>query len=163
MADTRVFEIYEDITMKEVRFTNRFGIELAGHLYLPTDCENKKNQAIAVAGPFGGVKEMASGLYAQEFAKMGFVAMAFDQSITGERGGAVRNAASTDINTEDFLAAVDYLGSLPYVDREKIGLMGICGLAGMAISAAPVDTRIKAVATTSMYDLSRSIGRKQEN
>lgn len=90
---------------------------------------------------------------------MGFVAMAFDQSFTGESGGAVRNAASTDINTEDFLAAVDYLGSLPYVDREKIGLMGICGLAGMAISAASIDTRIKAVATTSMYDLSRSIGK----
>jgi len=159
MADTRVFEIYPDITMNEVRFTNRFGIELAGHLYLPADCESKKNQAIAVAGPFGGVKEMASGLYAQEFAKMGFVAMAFDQSFTGESGGAVRNAASTDINTEDFLAAVDYLGSLPYVDREKIGLMGICGLAGMAISAASIDTRIKAVATTSMYDLSRSIGK----
>ena len=159
MTDTRVFEIYPDITMKEVRFTNRFGIELAGHLYLPVGCEGKKNQAIAVAGPFGGVKEMASGLYAQEFAKMGFVAMAFDQSFTGESGGAVRNAASTDINTEDFLAAVDYLGSLSYVDREKIGLMGICGLAGMAISAASIDTRIKAVATASMYDLSRSIGK----
>ena len=159
MADTRVFEIYPEITMNEGRFTNRFGIELAGHLYLPADYENKKNQAIAVAGPFGGVKEMASGLYAQEFAKMGFVAMAFDQSFTGESGGAVRNTASTDINTEDFLAAVDYLGSLPYVDREEIGLMGICGLAGMAISAASIDTRIKAVATTSMYDLSRSIGK----
>lgn len=159
MADTRVFEIYPEITMNEVRFTNRFGIELAGHLYLPAAYENKKNQAIAVAGPFGGVKEMASGLYAQEFAKMGFVAMAFDQSFTGESGGAVRNTASTDINTEDFLAAVDYLGSLPYVDREKIGLMGICGLAGMAISATSIDTRIKAVATTSMYDLSRSIGK----
>ena len=159
MTDTRVFEIYPDITMKEVRFTNRFGIELAGHLYLPAVCEEKKNQAIAVAGPFGGVKEMASGLYAQEFAKMGFVAMAFDQSFTGESGGAVRNAASTDINTEDYLAAVDYLGSLPFVDREKIGLMGICGLAGMAISAASIDTRVKAVATASMYDLSRSIGK----
>ena len=159
MADTRVFEIYEDVKMREVRFTNRFGIELAGHLYLPANSEGKKNQAIAVAGLFGGVKEMASGLYAQEFARMGFVAMAFDQSFTGESGGAVRNAASTDINTEDFLAAVDYLGSLPYVDREKIGLMGICGLAGMAISAAAIDTRIKAVATASMYDLSRSIGK----
>jgi len=158
MADTRVFEIYPDITMKEVRFTNRFGIELAGHLYLPVGFDGKQNQAIAVAGPFGGVKEMASGLYAQEFAKMGFVAMAFDQSFTGESGGAVRNAASTDINTEDYLAAVDYLGSLSYVDREKIGLMGICGLAGMA-TAASIDTRIKAVATTSMYDLSRSIGK----
>lgn len=151
MTDTRVFEIYPDVAMKEVRFTNRFDIELAGHLYLPADCEGKKNQAIAVAGPFGGVKEMASGLYAQEFARMGFVAMSFDQSFTGESGGAVRNAASTDINTEDFLAAVDYLGSLPCVDREKIGLMGICGLAGMAISAASIDTRIKAVATTSIY------------
>lgn len=158
MADTRVFEIYPEVEMQEVRFTNRFGIELAGHLYLPEDYEGKKNQAIAVAGPFGGVKEMASGLYAQEFAKMGFVTIAFDQSFTGESGGAVRNTASTDINTEDYLAAVDFLGSLPYVDREKIGLMGICGLAGMAISAAAIDTRIKAVATTSMYDLSRSIG-----
>ena len=159
MADTRVFEIYPEIEMKEVRFNNRFGIELAGHLYLPKGYEGKKNQAMAVAGPFGGVKEMASGLYAQEFAKMGFVAIAFDQSFTGESGGTVRNTASTDINTEDYLAAVDYLGSLEYVDREKIGLMGICGLAGMAISAASIDTRIKAVATASMYDLSRSIGK----
>ena len=159
MSDTRVFEIYPEIVMQEVKFTNRFGIELAGHLYLPEGYAEKKNAAVAVAGPFGGVKEMASGLYAQEFAKLGFVAVAFDQSFTGESGGAVRNCASTDINTEDYLAAVDFLGSLDYVDREKIGLMGICGLAGMAISAASIDTRIKAVATASMYDLSRSIGK----
>lgn len=156
--DTRVFEVDSNIEMQEVRFTNRFGIELAGHLYLPNGYAEKKSTAIAVSGPFGGVKEMASGLYAQEFAKLGFVAVAFDQSFTGESGGAVRNTASTDINTEDFLAAVDFLGSLSYVDREKIGLMGICGLAGMALSVAAIDTRIKGVATASMYDLSRSIG-----
>ncbi len=155
MADTRVFEIYEDIKMEEVRFTNRFGIELAGHLFLPADCEGKKNQAIAVAGPFGGVKEMASGLYAQEFAKMGFVAMAFDQSFTGESGGAVRNAASTDINTEDFLAAVDFLSVQKNVDPERIGIIGICGFGGMAINAAALDPRIKATVASTMYDMSK--------
>ena len=157
--DTRVFQIYDEIEMRPVTFGNRYGFTLAGHLYLPENMTDEKYPAIAVAGPFGGVKEMASGLYAQEFAKMGFVALAFDQSFTGESSGTPRNAASTDINTEDYLAAVDYLGSLSCVDRERIGLMGICGLAGMAISAAAVDTRIKAVATASMYDLSRSIGK----
>ena len=157
--DTRVFQIYDEIEMRPVTFGNRYGFTLAGHLYLPENMTDEKYPAIAVAGPFGGVKEMASGLYAQEFAKMGFVALAFDQSFTGESSGTPRNAASTDINTEDYLAAVDYLGSLSCVDRERIGLMGICGLAGMAISAAAIDTRIKAVATASMYDLSRSIGK----
>lgn len=155
--DTRTFDIYDDIEVRPVSFQNRFGFELAGHLYLPENYENIKNRAIAVAGPFGGVKEMASGLYAQEFAKLGFVAMAFDQSFTGDSQGNVRNTASPDINTEDYMAAVDYLGSLSFVDRNKIGLMGICGMAGMALSAAAMDTRIKAVATASMYDLSRSI------
>ena len=155
----KTFEIYPEIKSEKVYFNNRFGIRVAGDLYLPVDHENKKNPAIAVSGPFGGVKEQCSGLYAQEFARMGFVAVAFDQSFTGESGGEVRDVASPEIFTEDFSAAVDYLGLLPYVDREKIGLMGICGLTGMALTAASSDTRVKAVATASMYDMSRSISR----
>lgn len=157
--DSRTFEIYPGIEMKRVRFTNRFGIELAGDLYLPADWEGKRNAAIIVSGPFGGVKEQASGLYAQEYAKMGFVALAFDQSFTGESGGKVRDVASPEIFTEDFSAAVDYLGLQDYIDREKIGVTGICGLSGMALTAAGTDPRIKAVATVSMYDMSRSIAR----
>ena len=132
----KTFEIYPEIKSEKVYFNNRFGIKIAGDLYLPADYENQKNPAIAVSGPFGGVKEQCSGLYAQEFARMGFVAVAFDQSFTGESGGEVRDVASPEIFTEDFSAAVDYLGLLPYVDRKKIGLMGICGLTGMALTAA---------------------------
>lgn len=157
--DSRTFEIYPEIEMKKVRFTNRFGIELAGDLYLPADWEGQSNAAIIVSGPFGGVKEQASGLYAQEYARMGFVSMAFDQSFTGESGGMVRDVASPEIFTEDFSAAVDYLGLQDFVDREKIGVTGICGLSGMALTAAGTDPRIKAVATVSMYDMSRSISR----
>lgn len=159
MKDTRVFEIYSNIEMKEVRFKNRYGIEIAGHLYLPENYEGKKNPAIAVSGPFGAVKEQASGLYAQQMATFGFVALAFDPSFCGESGGETRNMASPEIFTEDFSAAVDYLGLQDFVDREKIGAIGICGLSGMAITAAGTDTRIKAVATVAMYDMSRSISK----
>ena len=145
--DSRTFEIYPEIEMRKIRFTNRFGIELAGDLYLPVDYQGKKNPAIIVSGPFGGVKEQASGLYAQEFAKLGFVSLAFDQSFTGESGGKVRDVASPEIFTEDFSAAVDYLGMQEFVDREKIGVTGICGLSGMALTAAGTDPRMKAVAT----------------
>lgn len=157
--ETRTFKIYPNIEMKSVRFKNRFGIELAGHLYLPEDYAERKNAAIIVAGPFGAVKEQAAGLYAQQFASMGFVSLAFDPSFGGESGGEVRNTASPDIFTEDYSAAVDYIGLLDYVDRDRIGAVGICGLSGMAITAAGTDTRIKAVATLSMYDMSRDMSR----
>ena len=122
----KTFDIYPEIKSEKVYFNNRFGITVAGDLYLPVGYEYKTHPAIAVSGPFGGVKEQCSGLYAQEFARMGFVAVAFDQSFTGESGGEVRNVASPEIFTEDFSAAVDYLGLLPYVDREKIGLRRKC-------------------------------------
>ena len=157
--ETRTFKIDPSIEMKPVRFTNRFGIELAGHLYLPEGYEAQKKPAIIVAGPFGAVKEQAAGLYAQQFASMGFVSLAFDPSFGGESGGEVRNTASPDIFIEDYSAAVDYVGLLDYVDRERIGVVGICGLSGMAITAAGTDTRIKAVATLSMYDMSRDMSR----
>jgi len=156
--DTRTFAISPTIEAKVVRFKNRFGIELAAHLYLPEGYRDKQSAAVVVSGAFGAVKEQASGLYAQEFAARGFVSLAFDPSFTGESGGESREVASPDINTEDYSAAVDFVGLLPYVDREKIGAMAICGLSGMALTAASVDTRIKAVATASMYDMSRSIG-----
>ena len=120
---------------------------------------DQKNAAIIVAGPFGAVKEQAAGLYAQRLASMGFVSLAFDPSFGGESGGEVRNIASPDIFTEDYSAAVDYIGLLDYVDRNRIGAVGICGLSGMAITAAGTDTRIKAVATFSMYDMSRDMSR----
>ena len=157
--ETRTFKIDPSIEMKPVRFTNRFGIELAGHLYLPEGYEAQKKPAIIVAGPFGAVKEQAAGLYAQQFASMGFVSLAFDPSFGAESGGEVRNTASPDIFIEDYSAAVDYVGLLDYVDRERIGVVGICGLSGMAITAAGTDTRIKAVATLSMYDMSRDMSR----
>jgi len=138
---------------------NRYGIELAGDLYLPENYAAQKNPAIIVAGPFGAVKEQASGLYAQQMAAYGFVALAFDPSFGGESGGSVRNTASPDIFTEDYSAAVDYIGLLDFVDRNHIGVIGICGLSGMAITAAGTDTRIKAVATMSMYDMSRDMNR----
>lgn len=157
--ESRTFEINPKIEMKKVRFTNRYGITLAGDLYLPENYEDKKNPAVIVAGPFGAVKEQTSGLYAQELAARGFVSIAFDPSFGGESGGEVRNTASPDIFTEDYSAAVDYIGLLPYVDRERIGAVGICGLSGMAITAAGTDTRIKAVATFSMYDMSRDMSK----
>ena len=114
----KVFEIYPKIKCEKVHFKNRFGIELCGDLYLPEGYEDKQNAAIIVSGPFGAVKEQSSGLYAQEFANMGFVSIAFDPSFTGESGGEVRNVASPEIFTEDFSAAVDFVGLLPYVNRE---------------------------------------------
>lgn len=157
--DTRTFKINSNIEMKKVRFKNRFGIELAGDLYLPENYTEKKNPVIIISGPFGAVKEQASGLYAQQMAAYGFVTMAFDQSFCGESGGEIRNVASPEIFTEDYSAAVDYIGLLDYVDRERIGAIGICGLSGMAITAAGTDIRIKAVATLSMYDMSRDMSK----
>ncbi|MEB7711162.1 alpha/beta hydrolase [Kluyvera cryocrescens] len=143
---------------RKVSFQNRYGITLVGDLYLPKNRGEQKLAAIAVSGPFGAVKEQSSGLYAQTMAEQGFVTLAFDPSYTGESGGYPRNVASPDINTEDFSAAVDFLGVQNEVDRNRIGILGICGWGGMALNAASMDTRIKAVATSVMYDMSRAMG-----
>lgn len=154
------FQLSDPVTREKVSFKNRYGITISGHLYRPKNNDtSKKYAALVLSGPFGAVKEQSSGLYANEMAKRGFVALAFDPSFTGESGGEVRNVASADIFTEDFSAAVDYLGLQTYVDRTKIGALAVCGLSGMAITAAASDTRIKAVATASMYDMSRSISK----
>ena len=154
--DTRVFAIDPEISVQGVRFKNRFGVELAGHLYLPQNFDaSKKYAAIAVCGPFGAVKEQASGLYAQEMARRGFVTVAFDPSFTGESEGQPRYVASPDINTEDFSAAVDFLSLLDFVDSDRVGIIGICGWGGLALNAAAIDTRIKATVTSTMYDMSR--------
>ena len=146
------------VTHRKVTFQNRYGITLVGDLYIPKDRGERKLAAIAVSGPFGAVKEQSSGLYAQTLAEQGFVTLAFDPSYTGESGGHPRNVASPDINTEDFSAAVDFLGLQKEVDRNRIGLLGICGWGGMALSDAAMDTRVKAVATSVMYDMSRAMG-----
>lgn len=156
--DTRVFEIDKSIEAKNVKFENRFGFEVAGHMYLPRDFDaNKKYKAVVITGPFGAVKEQSSGLYAQEFAKHGYVAVAFDPSTTGESSGSRRNMGSPEIFTEDYHAAVDFVSNLKFVNPDQVGAMGICGLSGMAITAAGSDSRIKAVATSAMYDMSESI------
>jgi uncharacterized protein len=158
----KTFPQSDKVTHKKVTFKNRYGLTLAADLYQPKDAEGKLS-AIAISGPFGAVKEQASGLYAQTMAERGFVTLAFDPSYTGESSGEPRNVASPDINTEDFSAAVDYLGLLPNVDRNRIGVIGICGFSGMALTAATSDSRIKAVVTASMYDMSRSMSRSYKD
>lgn len=155
----KTFPQSDKVKHSKVQFKNRYGITLAADVYEPKNRDQNKLAALVLSGPFGAVKEQSSGLYAQTLAERGFLTLAFDPSFTGESGGEVRNVASPDINTEDFSAAVDYIGLLPQVDRERIGLMAICGLSGMALTAAGSDSRIKAVATASMYDMSRSISR----
>lgn len=154
----KTFAGSQKVDHRKVSFQNRYGITLVGDLYLPKDRGDRKLAAIAVSGPFGAVKEQSSGLYAQTMAEQGFVTLAFDPSYTGESGGYPRNIASPDINTEDFSAAIDYLGLQKEVDRNRIGILGICGWGGMALNAAAGDTRIKAVATSVMYDMSRAMG-----
>jgi fermentation-respiration switch protein FrsA (DUF1100 family) len=149
------FPSSDKVTRQKVSFKNRYGILLAGDLYLPKNRGSQPLAALAISGPFGAVKEQSSGLYAQTMAERGFVALAFDPSYTGESSGEPRHVASPDINTEDFSAAVDYLGLQSSVDRNRIGIIGICGFGGMALNAVAVDKRVKAVATTSMYDMSR--------
>ena len=149
------FKINDNVIRQKVTFKNRYGITLTGDLYLPKDSGNKKMAALVISGPFGAVKEQSSGLYANQMAERGFAALAFDPSYTGESGGEPRNVASPDMNTEDFSAAVDFLGLQKTVDRERIGIIGICGWAGFALNATAVDKRVKAVATTSMYNMSR--------
>ena len=150
----KVFPQSDKVEHCKVTFHNRYGITLAADLYKPREAEEKL-PAIAVCGPFGAVKEQASGLYAQTMAERGFLTIAFDPSFTGESGGQPRYMASLDINTEDFQAAVDYLSLREDVDPEKIGIIGICGWGGMALNAAALDTRIKATVTSTMYDMAR--------
>lgn len=150
----KTFPKSEKVNHRKVTFANRYGITLAADLYEPKDVKGKL-PAVAVSGPFGAVKEQSSGLYAQTMAECGFLTIAFDPSYTGESGGTPRYMASPDINTEDFMAAVDFLSVQEHVDPEKIGIIGICGWGGMALNAAALDTRIKATVTSTMYDMSR--------
>ncbi|MFQ6844617.1 MAG: alpha/beta hydrolase [Oliverpabstia sp.] len=150
----KVFPKSDKVDHKKVTFHNRYGITLAADMYTPRGAEGKL-PAIAVSGPFGAVKEQSSGLYAQKMAELGFLTIAFDPSYTGESGGMPRYVASPDINTEDFCAAVDFLSVQENVDPERIGIIGICGWGGMAINAAAIDTRIKATAAMTMYDMTR--------
>ena len=150
----KVFPKSDKVDHRKVTFHNRYGITLAADLYTPKGAEGKL-PAIAVSGPFGAVKEQSSGLYAQKMAELGFLTLAFDPSYTGESGGTPRYVASPDINTEDFCAAVDFFSVQENVDSERIGIIGICGWGGMAINAAAMDTRIKATAAMTMYDMTR--------
>jgi fermentation-respiration switch protein FrsA (DUF1100 family) len=159
----KTFPKSSNVTHQKVTFRNRLGIVLAGDLYEPKNRGREKLPALVLSGPFGAVKEQVAGLYAQTLAERGFVTLAFDPSFTGESGGEVRNMASPEIFTEDFSAAVDHVGLRPGVDRDRIGAIGICGLSGMALTAATGDSRIKAVATASMYDMSRSMSRSHKD
>ena len=150
----KVFPKSDKVDHKKVTFHNRYGITLAADMYTPKSVVGKL-PAIAVSGPFGAVKEQSSGLYAQKMAELGFLTIAFDPSYTGESGGTPRYVASPDINTEDFCAAVDFLSVQENVDPERIGIIGICGWGGMALNAAAIDTRIKATAAMTMYDMTR--------
>ena len=150
----KTFPKSEKVDHSKVTFVNRYGITLAADMYIPKNAEGRL-PAIAVSGPFGAVKEQCSGLYAQTMAERGFLTIAFDPSFTGESGGQPRYMASPDINTEDFMAAVDFLSLCDLVDPERIGIIGICGWGGMAVNAAALDTRIKATAASTMYDMTR--------
>ena len=153
----KVFPLSEKVNHQKVTFETQYGLTLAADLYTPKEAEGKL-AAIAVSGPFGAVKEQSSGLYAMRMAERGFVTLAFDPSYTGESSGEPRRTASPDINTEDFMAAVDYLSQLENVDAEKIGIIGICGWGGIALNAAAADTRIKATVASTMYDMTRVSG-----
>ena len=153
----KVFPLSEKVNHKKVTFETQYGLTLAADLYTPKDAQGKL-AAIAVSGPFGATKEQSSGLYAMRMAERGFVALAFDPSYTGESSGEPRRTASPDINTEDFMAAVDFLSMQDNVDAEKIGIIGICGWGGIALNAAAADTRIKATVASTMYDMTRVSG-----
>ena len=152
----KVFPLSESVSHRKVEFRNQYGITLVGDLYSPKSGGN--GMALAVCGPFGATKEQSSGLYAMKMAERGFITCAFDPSFTGESGGEPRRTASPDINTEDFLAAVDFLCTLDEVDEGRIGIIGICGWGGIALNAAAVDPRIKATVASTMYDMCRVNG-----
>ena len=153
----KVFPLSEKVSHRKVTLETQYGLTLAADLYTPKDAQGKL-AAIAVSGPFGAVKEQASGLYAMRMAERGFVTLAFDPSYTGESSGEPRRTASPDINTEDFMAAVDYLSQLEGVDSDRIGIVGICGWGGIALNAAASDPRIKATVASTMYDMTRVSG-----
>jgi len=154
----KTFSQNEKVAVEKVSFYNRLGIYIVADMYLPKNIDRaKKSPAIIVGHPYGGVKEQTSGLYAQEMAERGFVTLAFDASYNGESGGHPRNIASPEAFVEDFSAAVDFLGTRPFVDRNRIGVIGICGSGGFAVSAAQIDHRLKAIATVSMYDMGRAL------
>lgn len=149
-----IFELSEKVERKHISYKNRYGMTIAGDLYTAKDIDlSKKHSALIVGAPYGGVKEQGPGVYANELAQRGFIVLTFDQSFMGESEGEPRHVSSPDIFTENFSAAVDYLGLQSFVDRQKIGVIGICGSGGFALSATQMDTRIKAVATVSMYDM----------
>lgn len=152
----KIFPESDKVDHHKVTFPNRYGITLAAAVYIPKNAQGKL-PAIALSGPFGAVKEQASGLYAQKLAEKGYYTLAFDPSFTGESGGFPRRVASPDINTEDFSAAVDFLSNNDQVDPEKIGILGICGFGGMALNAASSDPRIKATVASTMYNMSENI------
>jgi uncharacterized protein len=155
-TDNYIFELDEDVTRKPVSYKNRYGITIAADLYRPKDFdESRQYPAVVIGPPYSGVKEQGPGIYAQNLALRGFVALAFDPSYNGYSGGEPRHASSPDIFVEDFSAGVDYLGTRPSVDRERIGAVGICGSGAFALSAAQVDRRIKAVVTAAMVDIAR--------
>lgn len=155
----KVFPLSENVRHKKVEFKNQYGITLSGDLYIPAKIEKGvKYPALAVCGPFGASKEQSSGLYAMKMAERGFITLAFDPSFTGESSGEPRRTASPDINTEDFMAAVDYLTICENTDEERIGIIGICGWGGIALNTAAIDTRIKATLASTMYDMSRVNG-----
>ncbi|HCY84662.1 MAG TPA: hypothetical protein DHV36_05955 [Desulfobacteraceae bacterium] len=154
----KTFDKSNKVIHEKVSYPNRYGLTLSADLYMPKDMDpSLKYAAILVGTPYGGVKEQGAGIYAQTMAERGFIAMAFDESFNGESSGTPRHVSSPDIFVEDFSAGVDFLGTRPFVDRERIGVIGICGSGGFALTAAQVDHRIKAVATASMYDMSRVI------
>lgn len=154
--DNYIFDLVENVTRTPVTYETRYGIEIAADLYKPADFdESKSYPALIVGAPYGGVKEQGPGVYANQLAQKGFIVLTFDPSFNGNSGGYPRHLSSPDVFVEDFMAAVDFLGSRDFVERENIGAIGICGSGGFALSAAKVDPRIKAVATTSMYDISR--------
>lgn len=153
----KVFPLSDKVNHRKVTFETQYGLTLAADLYEPKDAQGKL-AAIAVSGPFGAVKEQSSGLYAMRMAERGFVTLAFDPSFTGESSGEPRRTASPDINTEDFMAAVDFLSRQPVVDANRIGIIGICGWGGIALNAAAADTRIKATVASTMYDMTRVSG-----
>jgi len=158
LINNYIFELSDKVTRHSISYNNRYGIKIAADVYLPKDFdESKKHAAIIVGAPYGGVKEQGPGIYAQNMAERGFVALTFDPSYNRYSSGEPRHLSSPDLFVEDFSAAVDYVGTRPFVDRDQIGVIGICGSGGFGISAAQVDRRIKAIATISMYDIARMV------
>lgn len=156
LAWDKTFPLSDKVLHEKVAYRNRFGIDIAADMYKPKDFDKSRKYAALIVGtPYGGVKEQGAGIYAQAMAERGFVAIAFDESCNGESGGAPRSISSLEVFVEDFSAGVDFMGTRPFIDKNRIGVIGICGSGGFSLSAAQVDRRIKAVATVSMYDMSR--------